>query len=129
MKSETALFVEKAKESLAASKLLAANNLYDFAASRAYYTMFYIAEAFLWEKDLSFSSHSAVISNFGKAIARPGIVPIELHRYLIDAQDKRTQGDYSIDQSTRLNEAEVQELIRQSEQFIQLADKILLTET
>lgn len=45
MKPETPLFVEKARESLVASRLLAANKLYDFAASRAYYTMFYISES------------------------------------------------------------------------------------
>lgn len=128
MKSETPLFIEKAKDSLTASRLLAANQLYDFAASRAYYTMFYIAEAFLWEKDLSFSSHGAVIANFGREIAKPGIVPIELHRYLIDAQDKRTQADYTIDQETKLSESDVQELIRQSEQFIQVAEATLLNQ-
>jgi uncharacterized protein (UPF0332 family) len=57
--------------------------------------MFYIAEAFLWQQGFTFSSHAAVISCFGKEVAKKGIVPLEFHRYLIDAQDKRTQGDYS----------------------------------
>ncbi|NEZ56261.1 HEPN domain-containing protein [Adonisia turfae] len=118
-------FIDKAKESLVASKLLADNGLYDFAGSRAYYTMFYIAEAFLWKKGLSFSSHSAVISAFGREIAKPGLVPVELHRYLIDAQDKRTQGDYNID-DTNLSLDEVQILIQQSERFIALAERNLL---
>ncbi|MFG6103815.1 HEPN domain-containing protein [Leptothoe sp. EHU-05/26/07-4] len=118
-------FIDKAKESLVASKLLADNGLYDFAGSRAYYTMFYIAEAFLWKKGLSFSSHSAVISAFGREIAKPGLVPVELHRYLIDAQDKRTQGDYNID-DTNLSLDEVRILIQQSEQFIALAEQNLL---
>ncbi|NEQ43065.1 MAG: HEPN domain-containing protein [Leptolyngbya sp. SIOISBB] len=53
MSSEVQALIAKAKESLAASQLLTANGLHDFAASRAYYTMFYIAEAFLWNKGLS----------------------------------------------------------------------------
>lgn len=44
---------------------MAKNGLYDFAVSRAYYAMFYIAEAFLLGQDLSFSSHAGVISAFG----------------------------------------------------------------
>jgi len=64
MKSEVYKLIEKAKESLIASEILAQNKLYNFAGSRAYYTMFYIAEAFLWTKEMSFSSHSAVISAF-----------------------------------------------------------------
>ncbi len=118
-------FIKKAKESLTASQLLAENQLYDFAGSRAYYTMFYIAEALLWREGLAFSSHAAVISAFGREIARPGIVPQEFHRYLIDAQDKRTQADYSIDQESKLSQTEVEELIEQSQQLIKLAENIL----
>ena len=118
-------YVDKAKESLAASKLLADNQMYNFAASRAYYTMVYIAEAFLWQKELSFSSDAAVISAFGKEIAKPGFVPTEFHRYLIDAQDKRTQADYDVEELS-LTRAEVQTLISQSEKFIQEAEQQLL---
>ncbi|MEO0397549.1 MAG: HEPN domain-containing protein [Cyanobacteria bacterium P01_A01_bin.137] len=126
MTAELSAYVNKAKESLAASKLLADNGLYDFAGSRAYYTMFYIAEAFLWQKGLSFSSHAAVIAAFGKELAKPGFVPVEFHRYLIDAQDKRTQADYGIENDTILAQAEVRTLISQSERFIQLAESNLL---
>ena len=72
--------LNKAKESLLASKLLFENNFYDYSVSRAYYTMFYIAEAFLEGEEKNFSSHSAVISAFGKDFAKTGKVPIELHR-------------------------------------------------
>ena len=52
----------KAQQSLEAAKLLLTNNYPDYATSRAYYAMFYIAEAFLEGKGLSFSKHSAVIA-------------------------------------------------------------------
>ncbi|MEM6840258.1 MAG: HEPN domain-containing protein [Cyanobacteria bacterium P01_C01_bin.120] len=126
MSSEVQAFIAKAKESLAASELLAVNELHDFAASRAYYTMFYIAEAFLWNKGLSFSSHAAVVSAFGREIAKPGTVPVQFHRYLLDAQDKRTQADYEVDTDAKLTADGVQPLIKQSAQFIQLAESILL---
>jgi uncharacterized protein (UPF0332 family) len=126
MSSEVQAFIAKAQDSLAASKLLTANGLHDFAASRAYYTMFYIAEAFLWDKGLSFSSHAAVVSAFGREVAKPGIVPVQLHRHLIAAQNKRTQADYEIDADAKLTAADAQQLIEQSQQFIQLAESILL---
>ncbi len=125
MTSEQQKFIEKAKESLLASEVLAENQLYNFAGARAYYTMFYIAEAFLWKEGLSFSSHSAVISGFGREIAKKGIVPVEFHRYLIDAQDKRTQGDYSIDDNVKLSAEDVKILIKQSKKFIEIAEKSL----
>lgn len=129
MKEKLQDFINKAKSSLSASKLLEANQMYDFAGSRAYYTMFYIAEAYLWEKGLSFSSHSAVIAAFGKEIVKPGLVPVEFHRYLIDAQEKRTQADYEIDQNISLGPKDIQILIQQSERMIHWAERnLLLTE-
>lgn len=112
---QTALLI-KARESLRAAKLLATNALPDFAASRAYYTMFYVAEAFLLGEGLAFSSHAAVIGAFGREFARTGRVPVEFHRYLIDAQDIRNRGDYNIDPA--IPEAEANELIFQAELFL-----------
>lgn len=125
MKPETQAFIQKAKESLKASQLLLEGGVYNFAGARAYYTMFYIAEAFLWEQGLSFSSHSAVIAAFGRDVAKKGLVPIGFHRNLIDAQDKRTQGDYSIESEAQLTLEDVQILIEQSQQFILSAEEKL----
>jgi uncharacterized protein (UPF0332 family) len=120
---EQIAFLTKAGESLRAAKLLVANALPDFAASRAYYTMFYVAEAFLLNQGLTFSSHAAVISAFGRDFARTGLVPVEFHRYLIDAQDLRNQGDYDIDST--ITEAEANQLIGHAEQFLELAQRLL----
>ncbi|MGB2927125.1 MAG: HEPN domain-containing protein [Limnothrix sp.] len=124
MRPETPKFIAKAKESLKASQVLADQKLYNFAGSRAYYTMFYMAEAFLWENDLSFSSHSAVIAAFGRDIVKAGIVPTEFHRYLINAQRKRTQADYGIEDDIQLSAEDTQILIEQSRQFIEIAEKL-----
>lgn len=53
-------------------------------------------------------------------------MPVQFHRYLLDAQDKRTQADYEIDADAKLTAEDVQPLIEQSERFIQLAESILL---
>ena len=44
----------KAQQSLEAAKLLLTNHFPDYATSRAYYAMFYIAEAFLEVRDFHF---------------------------------------------------------------------------
>jgi uncharacterized protein (UPF0332 family) len=41
--SDQLALLQKASDSLKAAKLLADQGFYDFAASRAYYSMFYIA--------------------------------------------------------------------------------------
>ena len=55
MTAEQTALLRKAQASLDAARALHSLRFYDFAASRAYYTMFYIAEAMLLEEGLSFS--------------------------------------------------------------------------
>ncbi|WP_242041241.1 HEPN domain-containing protein [Leptolyngbya sp. FACHB-261] len=65
MTPEQQALLDKAHRSLVAAQSLIERGFYDFAVSRAYYAMFYIAEALLDLEGLSFSSHAAVISAFG----------------------------------------------------------------
>jgi len=58
--------VARARRSIRSAKLVLADGDCNTAVSRAYYAMFYLAEAFLLEKGLGFSKHSAVIAAFGK---------------------------------------------------------------
>lgn len=119
MTPEQAALFRKAQASLRGAKLLAEEELFDFAVSRAYYSMFYVAQAFLLGQGLSFSSHAAVISAFGREIARPGLVPVAFHRYLIDAQDLRSSADYNPDSG--LAKADAVEQIALAQQFLDLA--------
>ena len=75
MTKEQQFLVQKSQDSLRAAKLLATEGMADFAVSRAYYAMFYIAEAFLLQKNLSFSKHSVVISKFGEYFVRTNQIP------------------------------------------------------
>ncbi|MCK9460951.1 MAG: HEPN domain-containing protein [Proteobacteria bacterium] len=123
MTPEQATLLRKAGDSLRAAKMLEADGLHDFAASRAYYTMFYIAQAFLLGDGLSFSSHSAVIAAFGRELAKTNRVPAEYHRYLIEGQDSRNVGDYDI--GPGLSAAEAARQIERAEQFVALAERLL----
>lgn len=77
MTKDQSELLEKAKASLKAAKMLDNEGFYDFAASRAYYTMFYVAEAFLLDKGMAFSKHAGVHSAFGKHFVKTGLIPPE----------------------------------------------------
>lgn len=109
----------KAQQSLEAAKLLLNNNYPDYATSRVYYTMFYLAAAFLEGEGLSFSKHSAVISAFGREFAKPQRVPTDLHRFLIEAQELRTTSDYG--QLNAVTHDQAAEQIERAEQFLTIA--------
>ncbi len=95
MTTEQQALLDKAHQSLAAARLLHEHEQYSIAAGRAYYVMFYAAEALLLGEGLRFSKHSAIIAAFGARFAKPEVVPPRFHRYLIRGQEVRTEGDYS----------------------------------
>jgi uncharacterized protein (UPF0332 family) len=118
MTAEQTALLRKAETSLQAAKLLATEGYYDIAVSRAYYTMFYVAQALLLQDGLAFSKHSAVIAAFGQHFARTGRVPVEFHRYLIEAGEQRNTGDYDLEPNLTLADAERQ--LTRATQFIEL---------
>lgn len=122
MTSEQRLLITKAIQSLEAARMLLQGGFNGFAASRAYYAMFYVAEAFLEGEGLSFSRHSAVIAAFGERFAKTGRVPVELHRQLIQAEQVRLQGDYQAQDSVSPTAAQM--LISQAEQFVRAAEQL-----
>jgi uncharacterized protein (UPF0332 family) len=123
MSSGVKALLQKADESLRAAMLLQQEDFLDFAASRAYYAMFYAAQALLLDRGLSFSSHSAVIAAFGKEFAKPAILDPKFHRYLIDAQDYRNLGDYAI--GPGVTSRQIEEILGWAEEFLSAVREIL----
>ncbi len=119
MTPEQQALLEKSQRSMDAAKNLMERGFHDFAVSRAYYAMFYIAEALLDREGLAFSSHAAVISAFGQYLVRPGKVPAQYHRQLIDAQAQRTRADY--DPQPNLSQQDAEILISQAQDFLTTA--------
>lgn len=123
MKKEQKQLLDKALDSLNAAKVLFDDEYYEFCVSRTYYTMFYLAQAFLLELNLSFSKHSAVISGFGREFISTNKLHDKFHRYLIDAQNIRNIGDYDTVAEVSREEAEVE--IRRAKEFLEIANEKL----
>lgn len=93
------------------------------AAGRAYYAMFYIAEALLYEIDLQFSQHGQVIAAYGKHFAKTGELDRKFHRWLRGGFDTRISGDYDVDAS--ISQELAAELINQAREFMLTAQQYL----
>lgn len=115
--------LKKAHSSLEAAELLGQQDYYGFTASRAYYAMFYAAEALLLERNLSYSSHSAVIAAFGKEFSKTKELDPKYHRYLMDAEDYRNQGDYAVGKEVTLSQ--YRDSIAWAKEFIAAAQTYL----
>ena len=123
MKETARKFLEKSEQSIAAAAHLLSDGYSEFAASRAYYAMFYAAQALLSEQGRRFRKHGGVHAAFGEAFAKPGLLDAKYHRWLLDAFDKRIKGDYGVDEVLARGDAET--LITQASEFLAVARSYL----
>lgn len=94
MNEEMKALLKKAEDSIKGARILFDDELYGFAASRAYYAMFYLVSAILLTKDMSFSKHQAVVASFGQHFVKTKIFEQKFHQYLVEAFEQRQIGDY-----------------------------------
>lgn len=105
----------KPDRSLAAAEHLFTHGFPEFAVGRAYYAMFYSAEALLLSRDLSFSKHSAVIAAFGQHFVKTGILDASLHRHFLEAFDLRNLADYGAVRT--IEDADVHSVLENAKAF------------
>jgi len=116
--NETTALIEKAKRYLKSAELLLKDGDCESSVSRAYYAMFYTAEAALLTKNLSFSSHKGVISAFGEHFVKPGIFPKEMGRELNRAFEKRQVGDYEY--TSVISNEEAEQILQSAKEFVNI---------
>lgn len=125
MREETTQLLDRASEELRAARLLVREDLTPMAASRAYYALFYTAEALLFEAGFQFSNHGELQSAFGREFAKTGKLDPKFHRYLLDAYDQRQDADYET--SFYPSQEEVLKIIQWGKEFLDAAKKFLST--
>ena len=118
MSQETEAFLTKAEESLSAAGGLFEDALYGFAASRAYYAMFYAVEALLLTKGLSYPKHSAVLSAFGREFIKKGLIEPKWHQVFHEAFEVRQVGDY--EPIEKVSEATSLRTLENAKAFVQM---------
>jgi len=114
---------DRALDSIEAAEGLTTMHKMEIAAGRAYYAMFYTAEALLEQKGLEFNQHGHVIGAYGLHFAKTKELDPKYHRWLVDAFDIRTVGDYDVDES--ISAELVANLVNQAREFLEAAQKHL----
>jgi len=115
--------VKKAEEEIKAAEMLIKEELCRIAVSRAYYAMFYVAEALLLTKELSFSSHKGVISNFGREFVKSGVFDKKFQKALRDIFELRQNCDY--DPLPEIDESKTKQALQNAKDFINAAKMYL----
>lgn len=120
---EAASLIERANKYLKSSKMLLEGEDYESSVSRSYYAMFYSAEAALLTKNMSFSSHRAVISAFGEHFVKTDIFSREMGKELNRAFEKRQLGDYEY--TFVISKEEAEEILVSSKEFVEKVTQYL----
>lgn len=93
---EIAANKERAEKSIDAARELFRMGYYDFAASRAYYAVFYAATAALLCEELEFRKHSGVIAAVHQKFVKTGKLDVKLGKDLNWLFELRSVGDYEV---------------------------------
>ena len=126
MKEATRRFLDKAGRAIAAAERELASGDAEFSVARAYYAMFYVAEALLNEKGLRFKKHGGVHGAFGEHFAKTGALDSKYHRWLLAAFEKRITADYEVEEAIESDDAT--EMIGQAREFLAAARQYLKSE-
>ncbi|MFQ5495103.1 MAG: HEPN domain-containing protein [Phycisphaerae bacterium] len=117
MKAITGKLLAKAARSMEAGRAALAGGHVEAAAGRAYYAMFYVAEALLDDKGLRFKKHGGVHSTLGEHFVKTKTIDARHHRRLLAAFNKRITADYGFD--VELSATEVGEMLEHAREFLE----------
>ncbi len=122
---EADALMQKARRYLKSADILLQDQDYESCVSRTYYAMFYVAQAVLLTKNLSFSSHKGVISAFGEHFIKTGVFPKTMGKELNRAFAKRQLGDYEY--TFVISPEEAAQLLESGTEFVNAIDQWLNT--
>ena len=116
MKAEVGDLLEKSRHALVVSKDLLKDGHAPEAAGRAYYCMFYAAQALLKSQGIKAFKHSGVEAQFGFHFSNAGKIDVRFHKMLRRARILREDADYGV--GPALSDSTAKQLILEGEEFI-----------
>jgi uncharacterized protein (UPF0332 family) len=104
-RAEIRLYVQRAREMLEVAQHNLEAGFDGTAVNRAYYAIFYAANAVLASENIARGSHSGVISVFRERFVKPGVIEAAYSRIYGRVMDDRHLGDYEIERVITSEEA------------------------
>ncbi|MBI3303602.1 MAG: HEPN domain-containing protein [Deltaproteobacteria bacterium] len=123
MKPEVQEYLKKADRALKVAENLLTTGFEAEAAAKAYYAMFYAAQALLKENGIQRVKHSAVQAAFGQHLVKTGKIDAKFHRMLIDARETRELADYTVGEEVSAETAILR--VKNAEEFIQIVKTLI----
>ena len=123
---EISLYIGHAREMLDVAAHNLDNDYYSSAINRAYYAIFYAANALLATRGLSRSKHSGLVAAFRQHFVKPGHIESEYGRIYGQVMDDRHSGDYDVESAIELER--VQTDLADARRFVDRVERYLQEE-
>ena len=115
-------YLEHARQAASTGRLVMAHGDPIAAINRAYYAIFYAANALLATKGLERSKHSGVIAAFRQHFVKTGIIESEFSRFYGEAMEQRHAGDYDL---VSPDQATAERSLEHAERFVRRIEQAL----
>lgn len=122
IQEKIAKYIAHARQAVATGKLVLAHEDYITAVNRAYYAIFYAANALLASKGLERSKHSGVIAAFRQHFVKTGLMEPEFSDFYGQSMDERHNADYELEM---LSYETASENLDHAERFLRRVEELL----
>jgi uncharacterized protein (UPF0332 family) len=122
-KDEVALYIEHARHMLQVAEHNLADGFYGSAINRAYYAIFYSANALLATQGITRSKHSGVIAAFRQFFVKPGLIEAEYGEIYARVMDDRHTSDYDVETTIEPDRAQTD--LGDAQQFVDRVERYL----
>lgn len=124
-KEKIAKYIAGARQAVETAKLVLAHEDYIAVVNRAYYAIFYAANAMLASKGLERSKHSGVIAAFRQHFVKTGVIEPEFSDFYGQSMDERHNADYELDM---LSYETASENLDHAERFVKRVEAVLTSQ-
>ncbi len=114
---EINLYLQQAHQMLEVARHNLHNDFYGSAINRAYYAIFYAANALLITRQLSRGKHTAVIAAFRQYFVKSGVIEAEYSDIYGRVMENRHTSDYDIELPVDAQAA--QEDVKDAQRFVE----------
>ncbi|MBL7164447.1 MAG: HEPN domain-containing protein [Anaerolineales bacterium] len=123
---EIILYLDNAREMLEVAQVMLANDFYPSAINRAYYAIFYAANALLVTNNMTQAKHSGVISVFRQHFVKTGLIDPEFSKIYGRAMEDRHESDYELE--SPISKEDAQENLNGAVKFVSEVERWLQQE-
>jgi uncharacterized protein (UPF0332 family) len=123
---EVGLYMEHARQMLEVAAHNIADGFHGSAINRAYYAIFYAANALLATQSLARGKHSGVVAAFREHFVKPGLIEIEYSRIYGRVMDDRRASDYELEIPVESETAERD--LSDARRFVERVEQLLQQE-